>query len=201
MIEDIQVDNPTSRIPQIPPWTDVSRSNREDFSPSSLPSSAIPENSLRQRFEPAASTPWDYEFTVNSPPSQTVSFPFSCSYSAEDGTISVAAGSYEYPLGTNTDVEATPAAAGQYAYLIIKQLEGGGLSEFTVEVSSTTKDPTNRDAGDTFVEYSNVLLAGVVGTGDAATLVQRRLGNVSLIYRLINGAFCLWPETTGGTTL
>jgi hypothetical protein len=84
------------------------------------------------------------------------------SYSATNGTIAVGPGSYQYPIGTNVDVPETAAAVGKYAYAVIKQLSGGGLDTFSIEVSSTTKDAINMDSGNTFVEFSNVLLAEVV---------------------------------------
>jgi len=125
---------------------------------------------------------------------------FVCSYSKKTGTISVGDGSYQYPLGTNVDVK-NHKGAGIYAYAVIKQTAGGGLEKFTIEISSATKDPTNMSTDNSFVQFSNVLLAEVVGSGLDAKLAQRRIGNLSLIHRLINGAFCLWPETTGGSAL
>lgn len=126
---------------------------------------------------------------------------FICSYSSSDGTIEVGPGSYQYPIGTNTDVKETDATAGKYVYAVIEQDDEGGLASFEIEVSSGTKDAVVMSSDGTFVEFSNVLLAEVVGSGDEAELVQRRIGNLSLIYRVINGSFCLWPETTGGTFL
>jgi hypothetical protein len=126
---------------------------------------------------------------------------FICSYSNSDGTIEVGPGSYQYPIGTNVDVETTDAAAGKYVYAELKQNEDGGLAEFTIRITSDTKDAIVMSGDNTFVEFSNCLLAEVVGSGDTAELIQRRVGNLSLIYRIINGSFCLWPETTGGASL
>ena len=123
------------------------------------------------------------------------------SYSTADGTIEVGPGSYQYPLGTNTDVKTTDAAAGKYVYAVIEQDSEGAFSGFEIKITSETKDPVVMDATDRFVEFSNVLMAEVVGSGDTAELVQRRIGNLSLIHRLINGSFCIWPETTGGSFL
>ena len=128
------------------------------------------------------------------------------SYNSETGVLTIGKGSYQYPLGTNVDV-AEKSGTGDFAYAIIKQNAGGGLVEFKIEISSTTKDPTNLDATNGFVEFSNVLLGEVKtipdpnGGPNSSVFIQRRTGNLSLIYRLINGAFCLWPETTGGSSL
>jgi hypothetical protein len=142
--------------------------------------------------------------------SSTTSFPkpysFAGSYNPDTGVLTIGKGSYEYPLGTNVDVQAT-SGTGDYAYAIIKQNAGGGLVEFKTEASASTKDPTNRDAADEYVEFSNVLLGEVMtipdpeGGPDTYTFIQRRTGNLSLIRRIINGSFCLWPETTGGSSL
>lgn len=130
---------------------------------------------------------------------------FICGYDWEKNQISVGRGSYQYPVGTNVDVPATAAAAGKYVYAVIKQVAAGGLApgsdKFKIEITSTTKDATNRDASDEFVEWSNVLLAEVIGSGEKARIIQRRVGNLYLTYRVINGSFCLWPETTGGIPL
>lgn len=127
-------------------------------------------------------------------------------YNSETGILTIGKGSYQFPIGTNVDV-AEKSGTGDFAYAIIKQNAGGGLVEFKIEISSTTKDPTNLDVANGFVEFSNVLLGEVKtipdpnGGPDAEVFIQRRTGNLSLIYRLINGALCLWPETTGGTSL
>ena len=122
---------------------------------------------------------------------------FQCSYSKTKGEIKVRKGSYQYPIGTNVEVE-KKEGAGKYAYAVIKQLSSGGLDSFAIEITSATKEPTNMSKDGTFLEFSNVLLAEVIGDGDTAKLVQRRVGNLSLIYRLVNGSLCLWAETTGG---
>lgn len=130
---------------------------------------------------------------------------FKCTFNLEEGSIAIGKGSYQYPIGTNVDVPGIAADVGKYAYACIKQASGGGLAtgsdKFKLEVTSTAKDAINMDAGDEFVEWSNILLAEVVGTGNNAKLIQRRVGNLSLIYRLINGKFCLWGETTVGSSL
>jgi len=133
-------------------------------------------------------------------------YSFAGSLNSDTGILTIGKGSYEYPLGTNVDVQAT-SGTGDYAYAVIKQNAGGGLVEFRTETSASTKDPTNRDATDEFVEWSNVLLGEVTtvpdpeGGPDTYTFTQRRTGNLSLIRRIINGSFCLWPETTGGSSL
>jgi len=135
-----------------------------------------------------------------------VSGTFLGSYNSETGVLTISGGSYQYPLGTNVDV-AAKSGTGNLAYACIKQNSLGGLAEFSIEVTSATKDPTNLSAGGGFVEFSNVLLGEVMtipnplGGDNISTFIQRRTGNLSLISRLINGALCLWPETTGGTSL
>jgi hypothetical protein len=127
-------------------------------------------------------------------------------YNSETGVLTIGKGSYQYPIGTNVDV-AEKSGTGDFAYAVIKQDASGVLVEFKIEISSTTKDATNLDVGNGFVEFSNVLLGEVKtvpdpnGGPDSKVFIQRRTGNLSLIYRLINGAFCLWPETTGGSSL
>ena len=153
--------------------------------------------------------PYRYtETTISSstPPAPPPPFgSFICGYDWEKNQISVGRGSYQYPVGTNVDVPATKAASGKYVYAVIKQVAAGGLAtssdKFKIEIVSTTKDATNRDSTDEFVEWSNVLLAEVVGSGKKARIIQRRVGNLYLTYRIINGSFCLWPETTGGIPL
>ena len=122
------------------------------------------------------------------------------SYDDETGVLTIGPGSYQFPLGTNTDVDET-TGTGKFAYAIIKHSSAGVFDSFKIEVSSSTKDPVNKDATDTFAEFSNVLLAEVVGTGDDAKLVQRRVGNLAFYHRVVDGDICLWPETTGGSSL
>ena len=139
-------------------------------------------------------------------PAEGIKTSFAGSYNSDTGVLTIGKGSYEYPLGTNVDVQAT-SGTGDYAYAVIKQNAGGGLVEFKTEASASTKDPTTRDAADEYVEFSNVLLGEVTavpdpeGGPDTYAFIQRRTGNLSLIRRIINGSFCLWPETTGGSSL
>jgi hypothetical protein len=138
--------------------------------------------------------------------SQASSSSFFGTYNATEDTLTIGKGSYEYPLGTSVDVEET-TGSGYFAYAVIKQSAEGGLVSFEIEISNDPKDPTTMAAGNSFLEYSNVLLGevkSVPSEGDGANVtkfVQRRVGNLSLIYRIINGAFCLWPETTGGSPM
>lgn len=129
------------------------------------------------------------------------------SYDDEADELTIGPGSYQFPLGTNTDVTEETTGTGKFAYAVIKQDAVGGLVEFKIEITGDTKDPTNRDAADEFVEWSNVLLGEVMsvpgedGEDGTTEFIQRRTGNLSLIRRIINGNFCLWPETTGGSSL
>jgi len=139
--------------------------------------------------------------------SQASSSSFFGVYNATEDTLTIGKGSYEYPLGTSVDVEET-TGSGYFAYAVIKQSAVGGLVSFEIEISGDLKDPTTMAAGTpSYVEYSNVLLGevkSVPSEGDGPNVtkfVQRRVGNLSLIYRIINGAFCLWPETTGGSPM
>jgi hypothetical protein len=123
---------------------------------------------------------------------------FICSYS--DGAISVGPGGY-HVLNTNTDVPKTDPQKGSFAYAVIQHGSAGTFGSFEIEVTSSAKDPTNLDSGGDYVEFSNVLLAEVVGTGDDAKFVQRREGNLSLVHQVIDGKLCLWPLCTGGSAL
>jgi len=121
---------------------------------------------------------------------------FICSYS--DGSISVGPGGYHI---LNTDVPKTDPQKGNYVYAVIQHSSAGTFGSLEIEVTSNAKDPTNLDSGGNYVEFSNVLLAEVVGTGQDAKFVQRREGNLSLVHQVINGKIGLWPLCTGGSAL
>lgn len=113
--------------------------------------------------------------------------------------INVTAGSYHI-LNTNTDVPAT-SGDGKYVYAVIKHSNAGVFEEFKIEISQDVKDPTNLDADGEFVEFSHILLAEGMVVDGKAVIVQRRVGNLSLVHQVIDGRLCLWAYSTGGTSL
>ena len=125
-------------------------------------------------------------------------FPFKATWNPLTNNVKVAGGSYHY-LNTNTDVPKT-SGTGTYVYAVIKRLSGWDVNiEFSIEVTSTTKDPTNLDSEGAFVEFSNVLLAEVITVGDRQKMVQRRAGNFTMINQIVNGLLAVWPLSSGGT--
>jgi hypothetical protein len=126
------------------------------------------------------------------------SMPFEVSWNSKTNAVKVAGGSYHY-LNTNTYVPAT-SGTGTYVYAVIKRLSRWDVSiEFSIEVTSTTKDPTNLDSEEEFIEFSNVLLAEVIPDGDKQRMVQRRAGNFTMINQIVNGLLAVWPLSSGGT--
>lgn len=120
----------------------------------------------------------------------------------ENGTvtgINVTAGSYHI-LNTNTDVPAT-SGDGKYVYAVIEHSNAGIFKEFKIEISQTSKDPTNLDSTQKFIKFSNILLAEGMVVNGKAVMVQRRVGNLSLVHQIIDGRLCLWAYSTGGTSL
>ena len=125
-------------------------------------------------------------------------FPFEVSWNSETSEVKVAGGSYHY-LNTNTDVSKT-SGTGSYVYAVIKRLSRWDVNiEFSIEVTSATKNPTNLDSEGDFVEFSNVLLAEVIPVGDRQKMVQRRAGNFTMINQIVNGLLAVWPLSSGGT--
>jgi len=119
-----------------------------------------------------------------------------------DGTVKgvkVTAGSYHI-LNTNTDVEKM-SGSGDYVYAIIEHSNAGIFKEFKIEISSTSKDPTNMDPTDKFVQFSNVLLAEKMTVDEKPKMIQRRTGNLSLVHQVVSGHICLWAYSSGGTSL
>lgn len=129
----------------------------------------------------------------------TFDLPFQCSWNKSAGTISILGGTYQVGPSTINDVAPTEATAGDMAYLCIQQDADNAVVAVTPVVTSVSKDPTNLDIGGTFVEWSNVLLAEVVGTGDDAYLAQRRHGNFILTQWGIDGFVARWAETLVGS--
>lgn len=113
--------------------------------------------------------------------------------------INVTAGSYHI-LNTNTDVDAT-SGDGKYVYAIIEHSNAGIFKEFKIEISQTSKDPTNMDPTDKFVQFSNILLAEGMVVDEKPKMIQRRVGNLSLVHQVISGHICLWAYSSGGTSL
>lgn len=120
----------------------------------------------------------------------------------EDGqvtNIKVTAGSYHI-LNTNTDVPAT-AADGKYVYAIIEHSNAGIFKSFKIEISYSSKDPTNLDSTGKFVKFSNILLAEGMVVNGKPVMVQRRAGNFSIVHQLVEGRLCLWVYSSGGTSI
>ena len=113
--------------------------------------------------------------------------------------IKVTAGSYHI-LNTNTDVPAT-AGDGKYVYAIIEHSNAGVFKSFKIEISQSSKEPTNLNKTGKFVEFSNILLAEGMVVGGEPVMIQRRVGNFSLIHQLVSGRLCLWAYSSGGTAL
>lgn len=165
--------------------------------------------------------PHPYRYTETSHSSSTPAAPtaaatgsFICTLSFNEGgqpIITIGKGSYQYPLGTNTDitVPVIGTAGHKYAYACIKHGGTGsfatGNDKFKLETSNVVKNPTNMDAASKFVEWSNILLAEVVDVPGASPpqkkIIQRRVGNLAFYHRVVNGNICLWAETTAGTSL
>jgi hypothetical protein len=107
-------------------------------------------------------------------------------------------------LNTNTDVPKM-SGDGKYVYAVIEHSNAGIFKEFKIEVSGTTKDPTNLDDGGNFVKFSNILLAERMTDNSVdppvPKMVQRRVGNLALIHQLVSGRLCLWAYSSGGTAL
>lgn len=118
---------------------------------------------------------------------------FLASYSEEGGTTSVTGGYYGI---LNTFTEVSPkTGSGGYVYAIVRHSNAGVFESFALEITSSVKDPTNLDGAGKFVQFSNVLLAAVIGS----SVVQYRTGNFVLINQVINGKLCLWPYSSGGS--
>jgi hypothetical protein len=117
--------------------------------------------------------------------------------------ISVTAGSYHI-LNTNTDVPKTPPKAGKYVYARIKHSNAGIFEEFTIEIEAETKEPTELDATEKFVEFSNILLAEEMMDDSVdppvPKMIQRRVGNLALVHQVVSGRICLWAYSSGGAS-
>ena len=121
--------------------------------------------------------------------------PFTVSIS-DDG-LTVASG-YYLTVNEPVFIAASDASAGSYAYIRLQHSSTGVLvstDPFSTFITSTALDPDELDAGETFIEYSNCLLAAVVSD----EVQQYRSGNVTLIHTTVNGKLCLWPYFEGGS--
>jgi hypothetical protein len=121
-----------------------------------------------------------------------------------NGKVSVTAGSYHL-LNTNTDVAKTPAKTGKYVYARIEHSNAGIFEKFTIEIEAATKQPTELDDTEKFVEFSNILLAEEMMdtsvTPAVPKMIQRRVGNLALVHQVVSGRICLWAYSSGGTSL
>lgn len=128
---------------------------------------------------------------------------FLASYETDEyGSIigtNVTSGSFHI-LNTNTDVPAQ-FGDGMYVYAVIEHRNAGIFKSFKIEITSSTKGPTNLDGSGKFVEFSNILLAEGMMVEGVRTMIQRRAGNFSLVHQLVDGRLCLWAYSSGGTSL
>jgi hypothetical protein len=122
--------------------------------------------------------------------------PFTVSLNA-DGELTIAAGHY-LVVNTATYLDTTAPAAGNYAYLQIKHSSAGVLDATTPVALVVSPSPglaaTTLDIDDTYIEYSNILLAEVIG--DAVT--QYRSGNCELVLSFTNGKYHYTAAFEGG---
>ena len=121
--------------------------------------------------------------------------PFTVSIS-DDG-LTVASG-YYLTVNEPVFIAASDASAGSFAYIRLQHSSTGVLvstDPFSTFITSTALDPDELDSTDSFIEYSNCLLAAVVSD----EVQQYRSGNVTLIHTTVNGKVCLWPYFEGGS--
>jgi len=121
--------------------------------------------------------------------------PFTVTLNADSLTV---ASGYYLTVNEPVFIAASDASAGSYAYIRLQHSSTGVLvstDPFSIFITSTTLDPDELDAGETFIEYSNCLLAAVVSD----EVQQYRSGNVTLIHTTVNGKVCLWPYFEGGS--
>ena len=129
--------------------------------------------------------------------------PFTVSLNA-DGVLTIAAGHY-LVVNTATYLDTTEPAAGDYAYLQIKHSSAGVLDATTpvalVVSPSSGLAATTLDIDDTYIEYSNILLAEVIGDGDETpyTVAQYRSGNCELVLSFTNGKYHYTAAFEGGS--
>ena len=123
--------------------------------------------------------------------------PFAVSLNA-DGELTIAAGHY-LVVNTATYLDTTEPAAGDYAYLQIKHSSAGVLDATTPVALEVSASPglaaTTLDIDDTYIEYSNILLAEVIN--DAVT--QYRSGNCELVLSFTNGKYHYTAAFEGGS--
>ena len=123
--------------------------------------------------------------------------PFTVSLNAV-GELTIAAGHY-LVVNTATYLDTTEPAAGDYAYLQIKHSSAGVLDATTpvaLEVSASPGLAANTlDTDDAYIEYSNILLAEVIG--DAVT--QYRSGKCELVLSFTNGKYHYTAAFEGGS--
>jgi len=114
-----------------------------------------------------------------------------------DSSVDVSAGHY-LVVNTATAVSAATNGAGSFIYAQIKHSEAGVLDEttpFAILFESTELDATTLDIDDTYIEYSNILLAEVID--DAVT--QYRSGNCELVLSFTNGKYHYTAAFEGGS--
>ena len=126
--------------------------------------------------------------------------PFGVSRNSETGVLTVNGGCYQI-ANTTTDV-AAKTVSGNYVYAQIKNT-GGTLDSFTIIGSASTLPVAEGGTTEVAQVTHNVLLAEVITTGSGSnqtiTVNQRRQGNFTLVYGVVNGRLTLIPLSTGGT--
>ena len=123
--------------------------------------------------------------------------PFTVTLNA-DGELTIAAGRY-LVVNTATYLDTTEPAAGVVAYLRIKHSSAGVLDATTPVALEVLDIPglaaTTLDSDETYIEYSNILLAEVID--DAVT--QYRSGNCELVLSFTNGKIHYTAAFEGGS--
>ena len=125
--------------------------------------------------------------------------PFTASYNTTSGEMSVTGG-YYFQSNLPISVPALDATLGVYAYLQIGHTSAGVLDPNAVilVVTETPLNYTEYDVDNTFIEYTNFLIADYSGDTGFETLNQYASGNVELVYGFTNGDIHLVPIFSGG---
>lgn len=122
---------------------------------------------------------------------------FLATWDEETMAVEVTAGSYQV-VNTCTDVDATEGV-GDRVYAKITQSSAGVFESFEISIETAERVPVELDATETFAATIHFLLAEVVTDADGnKSMVQRRVGNLTLVHQIIDGHICLWPLSVGG---
>ena len=127
----------------------------------------------------------------------TFSVPFSVSYNADDGKLTIGPGQY-IVVNDPTLLPQTDATTGEFAYIRIKHDSAGVLAAedpVTLNINTERQTATELDVEETFIEYSNILLAEVF---EGVLLPQFRFGNCELVLSFTNGKYHYTAAFEGG---